>query len=128
MFDLFKHRTWQTKEQIYSKKYMYVLLSVLKIVNLTCIDAKHLKQNKQRLKKTATSYPVPPQNFLYYQEIPWFDLSLEPLTVRRVTEDRARGERDLYVQLKTTAVTDCPNPELALVSEQAVLHRGQGHD
>lgn len=30
---------------------MYVLLSVLKIVNLTCIDAKHLEQNKQRLKK-----------------------------------------------------------------------------
>lgn len=43
---------------------MYVLLSVLKIVNLTCIDAKHLEQNKQRLKKNSNIVPGSSTKFL----------------------------------------------------------------
>lgn len=78
MFDLFKHRTWQTRDQIYSKKSIFVLLSVSKIVNLTCIDAKPIdKINKDE----KPSYPVLLQHFLFYQEILWFDMSSDHWTL-----------------------------------------------
>lgn len=92
-----------------------------------CLDAKPIdKINKD--KKRQNIIPGSFTKFLVISGNSMVYLVPGPLNVIRVTEDKARGERDLYVQLKTTAVTDCSNPELTLVSEQAVLHGGQGHD